>query len=100
MHGVCCNKLSTYLNNKDDISYDEEVEIAYGYGHKDFFKLISGENNNESIYLPTLSESLNTMKYIFSSYESAISGKVSKFKDSYQDIPLGTSPKRRISFHA
>ena len=98
LHGVCCNKLTAHLNDKDDIFCNQEVEIAYGYGHNDFFKLISGENTNESIFLPTLSESFNTMKYIFSSYESAISGNISKFKDFYKDLPLGTFPKKLINF--
>ena len=56
LHGVCCNKLTADIKNQDIMSYDEEVKIAYGNGHRDFFKLITEENMLENISLPTLSK--------------------------------------------
>ena len=94
LHGICCNKLITDLQNQNDMFFGEDVEIAYGYGHKDLFRLISEDNCDKNISLPTLKESLNTMKYIFSSYESAISGRISTNKEIYKENPLGRSSKK------
>ena len=99
LHGVCCNKLTADIKNQDIMSYDEEVKIAYGNGHRDFFKLITEENMLENISLPTLSESFDTMKYIYAAYESAISGKISYAKEYYENMPLGNLENKIISFN-
>ena len=97
LHGVCCNKLSVLIG--DEITnYDQEVEIAYGYGHKEFFRLISGEEVSSVIKLPTLEESFLTMQFIYSCYSSAISGNKSSPQESYADVPLGSDPKEVIFF--
>ena len=97
LHGVCCNKLSILID--DEIAnYDQEVEIAYGYGHKEFFRLISGQDTSSQIKLPTLDESFLTMQFIYSCYSSAISGKKSSPQENYADVPLGSDPKEVIIF--
>ncbi len=97
LHGVCCNKLSILIGERIT-NYDQEVEIAYGYGHKEFFRLISGEESSSQIQLPTLDESFLTMQFIYSCYSSAISGKKSFPKENYSDVPLGSDPKEDIIF--
>ena len=100
LYGVCCNKLEVTLNNVSEPSlYGNEVEIAYGYGHKILYKLLSKQQLDPAIELATLSESFDTMKFIYSSYESAIYGKRSHISDTYKNIPLGTNPISEINFH-
>ena len=97
LHGVCCNNLSIVIGSNTS-NYQEDVEIAYGYGHKDFFRLISGETPNSSIKLPTLEESFLTMQFIYSCYCSAISGNKSFPKQNYPDVPLGSIKKEEVIF--
>ena len=97
LHGICCNKLSVLIG--DEIkNYDQEVEIAYGYGHREFFRLISAEEVNLPIKLPTLHESFLTMQFIYSCYSSAISGNKSSPQERYEDVPLGSDPEEEIFF--
>ena len=98
LHGICCNLLDC---NTEDISlnsFGENVEMAYGYGHKTFFELISSSCDNENLKLPNLTESFETMQFIYSSYSSAISGKESVPKINYYDVPLGKQIKEHINF--
>lgn len=97
LHGVCCNNLSVLIDSKTS-NYEEEVEIAYGYGHKDFFKLVSGEVTNPSIKLPTLDESFLTMQFIYSCYCSAISGRKSFPEEYYPNVPLGSKIDEDVVF--
>ena len=100
LHGVCCNKIDLELNDSPEIkSYGNEVEIAYGYGHKVFYKLLANQEGLSNLKLATLSESFDTMRFIYSSYESAISGNRSNKKEDYKNMPLGTIQQSSINFY-
>ena len=92
LHGVCCNKLSVLIGDKIT-NYGQEVEIAYGYGHKEFFEY--PKRVNSLIKLPTLEESFLTMQFIYSCYSCNFRNKSSP-QESYADVPLGSNPQGYI----
>ena len=98
LRGICCNFLDFHSKEINIKDYGEELEMPYGYGHKTFFKLISGSNENKELKLPTLTESFQTMQFIYSCYSSAISGRTSFPSSDYSDVPLGKKIEKTINF--
>lgn len=107
LHGVCCNKLLLTMGDGDKEiilgkgekkEWGEEVEMPYGYGHKTMFKILLGEEENKDLKLPDLEESFKTMQFIFSCYESAITGNISQPKFNYDKVPLGSINYKKIEF--
>ena len=98
LFGICCNLLDFHSEDININQYGEDLEMPYGYGHKTFFKLISGSNENEELKLPTLNESFETMQFIYSCYSSAISGTKSFPSRNYSNVPLGKKIEKKIYF--
>ena len=107
LYGVCCNKLEltlglgdkeVILGSGNKIYSGEEVEMPYGYGHRTLYKILLGTEENKELSLPTLSESFQTMQFIYSCYSSAISGKESYPELEYKQVPLGSNITEKINF--
>ena len=98
LYGVCCNKLSLEINDHPKGFFGGDVEIAYGYGHKTFYKILTGENKNQLLKLSTMDEAYKTMKFIFSCYASALRQCTSFVDDDFSDSPLGKKQNESIQF--
>ena len=98
LHGVCCNKLSLEISSLPKAIFGGDVEIAYGYGHNIFYKILTGCNQNKSLQLSTLDEAYKTMSFIFACYSSAIKQDTVFKGDDFSDSPLGKKQYESIQF--
>jgi UDP-N-acetyl-2-amino-2-deoxyglucuronate dehydrogenase len=100
LFGVCCNNIQVFDSNGNTQTFNYPVEMAYGYGHREFFKILL-EPRAKRLELINIHDSLQTMKYIYSCYYSSLSGSKCTFASDFTSVPLGrdatlTTP---LSFH-
>jgi len=89
--GWCANKLTCFSPQPDQeaLYSKEEVRIAYGYGHKDVYKMVAKSLLQGDKPPVEFDDGLNTIQLLHTLYRSNEERKWIKFDDNCESARLG-----------